>query len=1740
MKKLAKIFFPIAILALLLSMFAFASFAEGETVTTVTPNFSASSFGSTMTDATHSYKHGEQTVTYRVATSTVQNGTTANPYYNIVGQSGVVTGTTGDYTYNAYYQVYSFDVATESNYIDKSTIILKFLYQTETGNATSVFNTSFALNNGVLSYGSNTVTLESDPLVWNNISLVFDYENAKMSIFVNGKAFVTNNSILSTGCQLTGIEVVRPTIYDSGAVGDTLAVTNYTRTSYTEKGYLASLFDGTVTDINGSDLVLPYTSPADLTPSPNEAKIGDTEYATAKEAILDYTAGGDPVVLLRNVKEAYQIDKECVIDTNGYEFPVSTTLNYYSTEADGVITVKAFDPSDTVIVSFVDNKGVPFPEYANGGLEIPLGSIISEENIPSPVLTGADRFYGWSYTQGGDIIEDDLYVDPNKVVDGNLTFYAIMTTPKMVVTTGGVATEYEEISSDIVINALTSAPAGSVVDIYESVTLTGSTMTLKGSITLNLYGSTVTWNGSGNMFNGSSNTPDIIGHDVGEVKSGLVITSGKNYQQSYLNNTLYFKNIKIECTSALIDHRRQGSAIFEDCVITCNTYSGTFINLQQDYSGATNPSIRFVNTTVNLTAGTSATLVNLSAAAQTKGWSVSLEGATVINSNSTQIFKIADSTAGTDFTIRIGKDVVFTNGNLAILNNEPDLKLSIEEGFSIATLPVINNVSTITTFEGVAGEFNLKGDKYVFSKPLEKVTISTVVNGVTNDYEVVVGDTTAINNPEEFNKVADDGRLYIYTFSHWSLTEGGEATEIDFTKAGTYYAVFTRTLPKMVVTAGGVVTVYKDAQDFTSEAVINALSSAPAGSVIDIYESITLTGSTITLTGAIEINLYGATITWSGNGNMFSDQCPPAAIIGHDVDGVKSGLSIPNRKTFKRSYLRGDYNTMRFENLTIYTESCFIDNRGGIVIFENCDITMNATAGYYLVELMQEYSGFPNPSVSFINTTVNITNQGFLVKAPSHSSAKTWSITLEGNTQITTNNAKIFDIYNSPATDTNFVFTIGKDVVFTNGNLGIVNSEPDVKLSIEEGFSIATLPVIDNVSTVYTFEGVAGEFILEDGKYVFSKLLPKVTITTIVNGLTTEHTVIVGDTSAITNPAGYNNTVEGKLYIYTFSHWSLTEGGEATEIDFTKAGTYYAVFTETIPTYVIYNVGGEMTKIGDTTVIVIADVTANPGGRAVLYSDVTFEVANKESFTVPFTFDINSYKLTVTDQLSLAKSTGALSTDGTSGLAFKNGTVNVVKNLAIVEQWGSNNAGIYFEKVTVNVNGTLVDYRGYGSIKMVECIVNFGIKGDYGLFAIGAYSSNPTFEFIDTDFAPLTEDAGGCVVYLYSKGYKRTVSVTFDGCDILLAQNQYLFITDSGAAEGSVFNVTLNDTKLTGNADMSYKGGDANLATTVTLNTGCMINSGIAYDNAYVTVKCADGYALLENASGDYKYTVVKISDTISLKASLTLYNDITLNFFVPTDSFVKGVKLNGVLYVLEATTLIDGVPYYRISVPNISVVNVDVIATLEVICGALDDSKAISYSVIDYLETALPKAKEGESRALIAHTICYINEAYSYDGATVPERLTALMGTQLYKDEAAKFSTEEVPESTADVGNIIKAISTVQLNLASNLKFRFNLQTDYSGVLTINGNEYTVEKGEYDGEKYIEVSVYAYKLSNKYIIISDSVNGIYGQYDLKKYIHTDKTVPGQAPDTALEELLTVLYNYAEAARKYEETKVVD
>ena len=121
-------------------------------------------------------------------------------------------------------------------------------------------------------------------------------------------------------------------------------------------------------------------------------------------------------------------------------------------------------------------------------------------------------------------------------------------------------------------------------------------------------------------------------------------------------------------------------------------------------------------------------------------------------------------------------------------------------------------------------------------------------------------------------------------------------------------------------------------------------------------------------------------------------------------------------------------------------------------------------------------------------------------------------------------------------------------------------------------------------------------------------------------------------------------------------------------------------------------------------------------------------------------------------------------------------------------------------------------------------------------------------------------------------------------------------------------------------------------------------------------------------------------------------------------------------------------------------------------------------------------------------------------------------------------------------------AISSARLVLGSAFAYRFDINEEYTGKITISytekgdtvTREYAIINGEYNGYSYIDIRLNSADIrSNIFASISDGAGKyLVGKYNLYTYIDAM-----EGKSASLDSLLVSLYSYSVAADNYNKTK---
>lgn len=534
------------------------------------------------------------------------------------------------------------------------------------------------------------------------------------------------------------------------------------------------------------------------------------------------------------------------------------------------------------------------------------------------------------------------------------------------------------------------------------------------------------------------------------------------------------------------------------------------------------------------------------------------------------------------------------------------------------------------------------------------------------------------------------------------------------------------------------------------------------------------------------------------------------------------------------------------------------------------------------------------------------------------------------------------------------------------------------------------------------------------------------------------------------------------------------------------------------------------------------DAYQSSNAHFLLYKDVTLnmeDMAYLRSGSV--TFELNQHTLNIAGD---AEKRFTADKEAFVGLTFENGTVNHTNNKEImISYYGA----LTFDNVVLKMlTSSVVDFRG-GTLNFIgsELIVDTLPTEDYSakIFNL-AYNTNVETVVNITD-SEIVVPNGNIVSIATTKDklQKITINVT----DSTLDAGTGTPITAGsaeGTLEGTFVDISIDNTFYKSGSTRLVHGGSGSYPTTITLGAGTYINRTTVGTGH--TLKVADGYMLADSDLEGYTHMVTEKVE-IKVKSNLTLYNTIQYNVYLPFNVVsVNGIDTAG---LDKVDTDYDGEDdCYMFSVANLA--PTEAATKIEVKLVFTQGDKTYYYdfttSVLDYLSKAI-NSVYNNSRVLTASVARYIETSYNYLGKDIAE-LSAILDNETYKTVAATLPSLEtaVTGEKLNAGTIDDAFDTVNLILGEVIKVRYNIKSGYKGTVVINGTEFVIADGLYNGETYVEVDVRAFEFYRYGVKVTGDVAGAQNIHNYiealgNTYTGSDKT------------LVNALYYYCKAASEY-------
>ena len=300
-----------------------------------------------------------------------------------------------------------------------------------------------------------------------------------------------------------------------------------------------------------------------------------------------------------------------------------------------------------------------------------------------------------------------------------------------------------------------------------------------------------------------------------------------------------------------------------------------------------------------------------------------------------------------------------------------------------------------------------------------------------------------------------------------------------------------------------------------------------------------------------------------------------------------------------------------------------------------------------------------------------------------------------------------------------------------------------------------------------------------------------------------------------------------------------------------------------------------------------------------------------------------------------------------------------------------------------------------------------------------------------------------------------------------------------------------------------------------------------AVDVAKGTLSLAKGEKITALSEGDYLYRVTALR--INLKANILLESVFSIQFMVPEDTNIVSIKIGDTLYTVETienTVEYNGATYKLIAVKGINPGEAADDVMLEVVYtdGGVVHTATAGYSVLNYVTTLLNTDYSRYIKRMAVAAVEYIAETYEYLGKA-SDKLAALQASSNYLANLPEAVTAVGGDT--DFGTAGTALSTARLDLGATMKFRFALNSGYTGTLTVGGITYDVENGKVGELDYVSVELAAHELYDTVIVISG--DGISGTYSLAEYASYIASSDASDADRALVAAFFTYCAYADA-----------
>ena len=530
-----------------------------------------------------------------------------------------------------------------------------------------------------------------------------------------------------------------------------------------------------------------------------------------------------------------------------------------------------------------------------------------------------------------------------------------------------------------------------------------------------------------------------------------------------------------------------------------------------------------------------------------------------------------------------------------------------------------------------------------------------------------------------------------------------------------------------------------------------------------------------------------------------------------------------------------------------------------------------------------------------------------------------------------------------------------------------------------------------------------------------------------------------------------------------------------------------------------------------------------------LYTDLTYTPGKNVSLPNDAVIDLNGNKLTMAGFRFYNIG------DEGKGYTIKNGTLDS----------SSKSDNLFYSGTTSKGCASFVDVT-FITAQQSQDVAVFDIRGGT-LNVNGCIYEGSTSNFISagwesTDGNPISININGGTYntsgyFIRIKNFGTNNLLDLDICvsgDTTINCNRLVLMGVRYAANvynpASTVDMSFTGVKVSATADQLVS-SSVDTVFNLTFGEGCQFNidptlTAGAYPPDAVTYPKGQRPVEKIGTEDTYKYEIKAID--LDVKVNLTLYSDFNLNLYLPNN--VTGVEVDGVAALLEKYS--DDQQYTVANSISPSKAADGITFRIVYVEDGKEYAVKYDYSVIAYANKLLATdtAEANAAKSLVASIVRYIDAAYTYEyeNAEKPAALTALMASPNYENAITDIATDvNGANNTADLAGVI---DSANLRLSGECYYRLNLVAGFSGTLNVNGKEFVIENGTYDGNTYLDIKLPARDF-NEGLTITASADGqsYSGSYTLADYIDYAE----ENNETNLIALTYALYTYAELASDY-------